>query len=159
MDAGAPRAADAKGRSPADAAEAAGQTKLAAVIRGYRDPVKRVGGSIGISKRLEFLETGQLDLGLGDERPVDSLRASAKKFRKDIFASLGEAKKYKSGMKKPKRPPKPPDLAFPEDTETWKPWVRYVDEEGAPYWWRRGVLLEYCVAAMAWRHPPDAIDA
>lgn len=108
MDAGAPRAADAKGRSPADAAEAAGQTKLAAVIRGYRDPVKRVGGSIGISKRLEFLETGQLDLGLGEEKPVDSLRASAKKFRKDIFASLGEAKKYKSGMKKPKRPPRPP---------------------------------------------------
>ena len=63
MDAGCSKEAeDVHGRKPADAAEAAGQAKIAEIIRGYKDPVLKVGGSVGISKRMEFLETGQLKL-------------------------------------------------------------------------------------------------
>ena len=137
MDAGCSKEAeDVHGRKPADAAEAAGQAKIAEIIRGYRDPVLKVGGSVGISKRMEFLETGQLELdGVGADRGGGgSLRASAKKLRKDLFAKLKGKKKYKAGMTKPKKPPVLPEIRFPSDAETYKPWVRYVSEAGEPYW-------------------------
>ena len=137
MDAGCSKEAeDVHGRKPADAAEAAGQAKIAEIIRGYKDPVLKVGGSVGISKRMEFLETGQLKLdGVGADRGGGgSLRASAKKLRKDLFAKLKGKKKYKAGMTKPKKPPVLPEIRFPSDAETYKPWVRYVSEAGEPYW-------------------------
>jgi hypothetical protein len=144
MDAGCSKEAeDVHGRKPADAAEAAGQAKIAEIIRGYRDPVLKVGGSVGISKRMEFLETGQLVLdGVGADRGGGgSLRASAKKLRKDLFAKLKGKKKYKAGMTKPKKPPVLPEIRFPSDAETYKPWVRYVSEAGEPYWSCSSVLL------------------
>ena len=121
MDAGCSKEAeDVHGRKPADAAEAAGQAKIAEIIRGYKDPVLKVGGSVGISKRMEFLETGQLKLdGVGADRGGGgSLRASAKKLRKDLFAKLKGKKKYKAGMTKPKKPPVLPEIRFPSDAET-----------------------------------------
>ena len=144
MDAGCSKEAeDVHGRKPADAAEAAGQAKIAEIIRGYRDPVLKVGGSVGISKRMEFLETGQLELdGVGADRGGGgSLRASAKKLRKDLFAKLKGKKKYKAGMTKPKKPPVLPEIRFPSDAETYKPWVRYVSEAGEPYWSCSSVLF------------------
>ena len=85
---------------------------------------------------MEFLETGQLELdGVGADRGGGgSLRASAKKLRKDLFAKLKGKKKYKAGMTKPKKPPVLPEIRFPSDAETYKPWVRYVSEAGEPYW-------------------------
>ena len=144
MDAGCSKEAeDVHGRKPADAAESAGQAKIAEIIRGYKDPVLKVGGSVGISKRMEFLETGQLKLdGVGADRGGGgSLRASAKKLRKDLFAKLKGKKKYKAGMTKPKKPPVLPEIRFPSDAETYKPWVRYVSEAGEPYWFCSGVLF------------------
>ena len=144
MDAGCSKEAeDVHGRKPADAAEAAGQAKIAEIIRGYKDPVLKVGGSVGISKRMEFLETGQLKLdGVGADRGGGgSLRASAKKLRKDLFAKLKGKKKYKAGMTKPKKPPVLPEIRFPSDAETYKPWVRYVSEAGEPYWFAARVLF------------------
>ena len=144
MDAGCSKEAeDVHGRKPADAAESAGQAKIAEIIRGYRDPVLKVGGSVGISKRMEFLETGQLELdGVGADRGGGgSLRASAKKLRKDLFAKLKGKKKYKAGMTKPKKPPVLPEIRFPSDAETYKPWVRYVSEAGEPYWSCSSVLF------------------
>ena len=151
MDAGCSKEAeDVHGRKPADAAEAAGQAKIAEIIRGYKDPVLKVGGSVGISKRMEFLETGQLKLdGVGADRGGGgSLRASAKKLRKDLFAKLKGKKKYKAGMTKPKKPPVLPEIRFPSDAETYKPWVRYVSEAGEPYWSCSSVL---CVVSPAAR--------
>ena len=144
MDAGCSKEAeDVHGRKPADAAESAGQAKIAEIIRGYKDPVLKVGGSVGISKRMEFLETGQLELdGVGADRGGGgSLRASAKKLRKDLFAKLKGKKKYKAGMTKPKKPPVLPEIRFPSDAETYKPWVRYVSEAGEPYWFAARVLF------------------
>ena len=155
MDAGCSKEAeDVHGRKPADAAEAAGQAKIAEIIRGYKDPVLKVGGSVGISKRMEFLETGQLKLdGVGADRGGGgSLRASAKKLRKDLFAKLKGKKKYKAGMTKPKKPPVLPEIRFPSDAETYKPWVRYVSEAGEPYWSCSSVL---CV----WFPRRHAVDA
>ncbi len=146
MDAGCSKEAeDVHGRKPADAAEAAGQAKIAEIIRGYKDPVLKVGGSVGISKRMEFLETGQLELdGVGADRGGGgSLRASAKKLRKDLFAKLKGKKKYKAGMTKPKKPPVLPEIRFPSDAETYKPWVRYVSEAGEPYWSCSSVLCVF----------------
>ncbi len=144
MDAGCSKEAeDVHGRKPADAAESAGQAKIAEIIRGYRDPVLKVGGSVGISKRMEFLETGQLELdGVGADRGGGgSVRASAEKLRKDLFAKLKGKKKYKAGMTKPKKPPVLPEIRFPSDAETYKPWVRYVSEAGEPYWSCSSVLF------------------
>ena len=155
MDAGCSKEAeDVKGRKPADAAESAGQAKIAEIIRGYRDPVLKVGGSVGISKRMEFLETGQLKLdGVGADRGGGgSLRASAKKLRKDLFAKLKGKKKYKAGMTKPKKPPVLPEIRFPSDAETYKPWVRYVSEAGEPYWSCSSVLF-------VWSLRQHAVDA
>ena len=155
MDAGCSKEAeDVHGRKPADAAKAAGQAKIAEIIRGYKDPVLKVGGSVGISKRMEFLETGQLKLdGVGADRGGGgSLRASAKKLRKDLFAKLKGKKKYKAGMTKPKKPPVLPEIRFPSDAETYKPWVRYVSEAGEPYWFFTCVL---CVVFPAARHRCD----
>ena len=106
------------------------------IIRGYRDPVLKVGGSVGILKRMEFLETGQLELASAgaDRGGGGSLRASGRKLRKDLFAKLKGKKKYKAGMTKPKKPPVLPEIRFPSDAETYKPWVRYVSEAGEPYW-------------------------
>ena len=150
MDAGCSKEAeDVHGRKPADAAESAGQAKIAEIIRGYRDPVLKVGGSVGISKRMGFLETGQLKLdGVGADRGGGgSLRASAKKLRKDLFAKLKGKKKYKAGMTKPKKPPVLPEIRFPSDAETYKPWVRYVSEAGEPYWSCSSVLCVVFPAA------------
>ena len=155
MDAGCSKEAeDVHGRKPADAAESAGQAKIAEIIRGYKDPVLKVGGSVGISKRMEFLETGQLELdGVGADRGGGgSLRASAKKLRKDLFAKLKGKKKYKAGMTKPKKPPVLPEIRFPSDAETYKPWVRYVSEAGEPYWFCSGVLF-------VWFFRQHAVDA
>ena len=157
MDAGCSKEAeDVHGRKPADAAESAGQAKIAEIIRGYRDPVLKVGGSVGISKRMEFLETGQLELdGVGADRGGGgSLRASAKKLRKDLFAKLKGKKKYKAGMTKPKKPPVLPEIRFPSDAETYKPWVRYVSEAGEPYWSCSSGLS---VVSPAARHRRDSI--
>ena len=159
MDAGCSKEAeDVHGRKPADAAEAAGQAKIAELIRGYKDPVLKVGGSVGISKRMEFLETGQLELdGVGADRGGGgALRASAKKLRKDLFAKLKGKKKYKAGMTKPKKPPVLPEIRFPSDAETYKPWVRYVSEAGEPYWSCSSVL---CVVSPAARRCDRAIAA
>ena len=92
---------------------------------------------------MEFLETGQLKLdGVGADRGGGgSLRASAKKLRKDLFAKLKGKKKYKAGMTKPKKPPVLPEIRFPSDAETYKPWVRYVSEAGEPYWSCSSVLF------------------
>ena len=163
MDAGCSKEAeDAKGRKPADAAESAGQAKIAEIIRGYKDPVLKVGGSVGISKRMEFLETGQLELdGVGADRGGGgSLRASAKKLRKDLFAKLKGKKKYKAGMTKPKKPPVLPEIRFPSDAETYKPWVRYVSEAGEPYWSLSCVFIPASTPSMrprlAAKLPPTA---
>ena len=163
MDAGCSKEAeDVHGRKPADAAEAAGQAKIAEIIRGYKDPVLKVGGSVGISKRMEFLETGQLKLdGVGADRGGGgSLRASAKKLRKDLFAKLKGKKKYKAGMTKPKKPPVLPEIRFPSDAETYKPWVRYVSEAGEPYWSLSRVFIGASTLSMrprlAAKLPPTA---
>ena len=163
MDAGCSKEAeDVHGRKPADAAESAGQAKIAEIIRGYKDPVLKVGGSVGISKRMEFLETGQLELdGVGADRGGGgSLRASAKKLRKDLFAKLKGKKKYKAGMTKPKKPPVLPEIRFPSDAETYKPWVRYVSEAGEPYWSLSRVFIGASTLSMrprlAAKLPPTA---
>ena len=159
MDAGCSKEAeDVHGRKPADAAESAGQAKIAEIIRGYKDPVLKVGGSVGISKRMEFLETGQLELdGVGADRGGGgSLRASAKKLRKDLFAKLKGKKKYKAGMTKPKKPPVLPEIRFPSDAETYKPWVRYVSEAGEPYWSLSRVFFPVSTLSMRPRRRREA---
>ena len=118
MDAGCSKEAeDVHGRKPADAAEP--RASRSGIIRGYRDPVLKVGGSVGISKRMEFLETGQLDWTASGPIGAEAGRcARPRGLRKDLFAKLKGKKKYKAGMTRPKKPPVLPEIRFPSDAET-----------------------------------------
>lgn len=71
-------AKDADGRTPADAAKAAGQRSVAEFVRCYRDPVRACGGVLGAEKRLEFVETGQIrsTTDIFDELKADAADAA-----------------------------------------------------------------------------------
>ena len=112
LDAAVPaRAPDEAGQSPADLAVRSGQRGIAEFVRTYRDPVRECGGALGVGKRLEFVETGQvrstLQLIEARRRDAAAIAASHKgrigRAGKRLRESLkpAKAKKYLSGMAKP----------------------------------------------------------
>jgi len=126
------RRKDCFGMTPADRALKAGQRGIAEFVRTHRDPVRTVGGPLGVGKRLEFVESGQIASALAlvgqqksESRNVASLlaRQGKRKLRKAAGKTTKAAKKYAKGMArkmgvKIATPPKKEVIEFPTAPKT-----------------------------------------
>ena len=110
------------GATPADAAVRYGQRGLAEFIRTFRDPVKSVGGVLGVGRRLEFIESGQLKsvAGIVEEKKREArgvaaalARGGKRKLRKAGGAAARAATKYAVGMVKGAAPAAAVAVEFP----------------------------------------------